>query len=115
MTAKPSLGRFVLERLDREIELVLMNTPVFIPDDWRMDEELRALLSNRDALLERLQGLKDIINRTMEAMVAEQRIAPLPGDGPAPVTALGSFILKRLASRYEDHPDYDPAWQPETD
>ena len=107
----PGLLRFVLARLDdEEEEMVLLNTPV--PDSDHVDRRFHDLFLDRGALLEQARRDRDVVLACAGAMAAEDPgPAPVPLESsPHPVALLGSQVIKLIASRYRQHPDYDPAW-----
>jgi hypothetical protein len=66
-------------------------------------------------LLERLANEPrdlQIVVLLMAAMKEEQGEPPVVPD-PAPVTDVGSQILKLIAASYSSHPDYKREWAPQ--
>lgn len=111
MTAQPSLLRFILERLDHDEELVLLHTPAFLRAEHGLNDELATLLEDRGRLLRRLGGVREVVQATALAMKDEQDSLPIHDAGVMPVTRLGDTVLKTLATRWDDHPDYNPQWK----
>jgi hypothetical protein len=66
---------------------------------------------DRGEVLHRVQAEKLIVSTCLEEMQAEQDDSIMEPDHGA--TSLGSAVLKLLAYRYRDHPDFDPAWSVE--
>jgi len=54
-----------------------------------------------------------IVALLMTAMKEEQGEAPVVPD-PAPVTKVGSQMLKLIAANYSSHPDYKAEWAPQS-
>lgn len=48
--------------------MILLNTHIVVPDEVHLDDALRGLLGNRDKLLQRVAGIKDIVVQTADAM-----------------------------------------------
>lgn len=106
----PSLARFVLDRVDDDMKLIMMNTPIYLGTEHHLGPELAELLTNRDRLLTRLGGVGEVVEETVRAMQAEQEGQLVHDPVALPVSALGEFILKTFAHRHYDHPDYNPDW-----
>lgn len=108
----PSLLRFVLTRLDEDDHLIIGNTP-FMGSDV-VDSAFHDLFLHRRALIDRGRRDREAIVACVNAMRDVQGPAPVPIPTVSHlVTVLGSQIIKLIASRYEDHPEYDEAWRPE--
>jgi hypothetical protein len=107
--AAPSLLRFVLARLDDEEGLIIGNTP-FV-GDAQVSPDFHARYLDRGGLLQRCRSDRDLVATCVQAMSEAQGPPPVPVPAaPDPVTVLGSEIIKLIALRYADHPDYDPSW-----
>lgn len=111
MTDQPSLLAFLLARLNEDIEAILGSTPFFGETNGITEDFLDRFLDRR-AALNRLAADRAIVTATVAAMSDEQD-AVLIGPEAGPVAALGTDIIKAMASRYANHPDYDPTWTPD--
>lgn len=112
MGNEPSLVRFVLDRLDDDLGMVLLNSPVVLDEEAVPDERFRNYIGDRNQLAERIVGTRKIVRGTVDAMAREQGQVAIPATtDAAPVTELGSHILKTVASWYADHPDFNDAWR----
>jgi hypothetical protein len=108
-----SLLHFLQKRLRQDIELILRDTPIFGIEVNNSEFERRFL--DRAGLLHRVRTELAIVALAVEAMQAEQGSPPASTSSfeGGPVTDLGSDVLKLLAARYSDHPDYQAEWQPQ--
>lgn len=115
MTTDPSLLRFLQDRLSQDVELILFDTPIFGLEVNNPEFERRFL--DRASLLHRVQTDLALLARCIEAMQEEQGSPPagVTSFESGPVTELGSGILKFMAARYADHPDYRADWRPGLD
>jgi len=110
MTDDPSLLRFVQEQLDDEIQRIILNTPVFWGADHHPSPELEAMV-DRWRLIHRVRRDRAVVDACVAAVQSEQ------GDPPVvppmhPATNLGDEVIKLIALTYQDHPDFNQAWQP---
>jgi hypothetical protein len=56
---------------------------------------------------------RDVVEACVEAMAGAPGQPPEPALDPAdPITDLGSQVLKFMAARYDEHPDYRDEWRP---
>ncbi len=116
MTTKPgdlSLLQFLQDRLRQDIELVLSDTPIF---GIRVNNsEFQNRFLDRAGLLHRVRTELAIVSLAVESMQAEQGSPPtnVSSFEGGPVTELGSGVLKLLAARYADHPNYRTEWTPQ--
>lgn len=108
-----SLLHFLQERLRQDIELILLDTPIFGIEVNRPEFERRFLA--RAGLLHRARTELAIVALAVEAMQAEQGSPPASTTSfeGGPVTDLGSDVLKLMAAQYSDHSDYRAEWQPQ--
>lgn len=111
MTTDPSLLHFLQERLSQDVDLILFDTPMFGLEVNNPEFERRFL--DRAALLHRVRTDLALLARCVEAMQEEQGSPPAGATSfeSGPVTALGSDVLKLMAGRYADHPDYRVEWR----
>jgi hypothetical protein len=109
----PSLLRFVMERLDEEEVVIIRNTPV--ADEDMGDAAFRERFLDRGALIGRSRLDREVVVACIETLRDVQGPAPVPmPKGPVePSVALGSRIIKLVASRFSDHADYREHWRPE--
>lgn len=106
----PSLLRFLQDRLSQDVDLIMADTPRF--DGAVNNPEFERRFQDRSGLLHRIQTDRTIVALTVEFMQAEQG-SPAVGASSfegGPATSLGSGVLKLLAGRYADHPDYLAEW-----
>ena len=110
MTTDPSLLRFLQDRLSQDADLILSDTPMLGLEVNNPEFERRFL--DRAALLHRVRTDLALLGRCVEAMQEEQGSPPVGATSfeSGPVTALGSDILKLMAGRYADHPDFRVDW-----
>lgn len=108
MTDQPSLGRFVLERLEEDLSRALAWLPAF-PSD--LPEVVAARFLDRGLIASQIRAEREIVLACTRAMQDAQGPAP-KGPQPDPVTALGGEVIKRIAQRFDDHPDYREDWRP---
>ena len=108
--ANPSLLSFLQDRLNQDIGLILSDTPVFGLEV--NDPEFERRFLDRGALLQRVRTDQTLVAMTIAAMQEEQGSPPAGASSfeSGPVTALGSDVLKTMAARYADHPDYQADW-----
>jgi hypothetical protein len=106
----PSLLSFLQDRLSQDIDLILSDTPIFGLEV--NDPEFERRFLERGALLQRVRTDQALIAMTIAAMQDEQGSPPAGANSfvSGPVTALGSDVLKTMAARYADHPDYQADW-----
>ncbi|GCD89919.1 DUF6221 family protein [Nocardioides sp. LS1] len=107
----PGLLRFLQDRLRHDIGLILMNTPMF--GFHVNDAAFERRFLDRSALLNRVRTDLALVALTVESMEEEQGRPPAAATSfeGGPVTGLGSEVLKLLAARYSNHPDYRPEWR----
>lgn len=115
MSATPadlSLLRFLQDRLNQDIELIVGDTPLV--GVGVKDAEFERRFLDRAGLINRVRTELTIVSVTVDSMRAEQGPAPVDANSfeGGPVTALGSELLKLLAARYSDHSDYRSEWRP---
>jgi hypothetical protein len=105
-----SLLRFLQTRLSEDIDLIIKGTPMFGLEVNNPEFERRFL--DRVNLLDRVRTDQVIFAMTASAMQDEQGSPPARASSfeGGPVTTLGSNVLKSLAGRYSDHPDYRLDW-----
>ena len=108
-----SLLHFLQARLRQDVELILLDTPIFGIQVNQPEFERRFL--DRAGLLHRARTELAIVTLAVEAMQAEQGSPPASTSSfeGGPVTDLGSDVLKLMAARYSDHSDYRTEWQPQ--
>lgn len=108
-----SLLKFLMDRLDEDVALILGDTPVFGIEVNDALFEHRFL--SRSGLLQRTRTEQAQVALVAEAMQAEQGAPPEAAVDfvPGPVTVLGSQLLKLLATRYAEHPEYEKDWAPD--
>lgn len=110
VTRDRSLLAFLQQRLEHDIGLIIADTPVFGLEV--NDPEFERRFLDRGALLQRVRTDQSLVAMTVAAMQEEQG-SPPPGAASfvgGPVTALGTEMLKTMAARYSDHPDYQAEW-----
>jgi hypothetical protein len=112
-SADLSLLHFLQDRLREDIDLVLSHTPMLGVQVNNSEFEDRFL--DRAGLLSRVRTELAIVGFTVESMQAEQGPPPigLSTFEGGPATDLGSEVLKLLAARYGEHPDYRAEWRPQ--
>lgn len=78
------------------------------------DPEFESRFLDRSGLLTRVRTELALVALTTESMQDEQGRPPAARASfeGGPVTDLGSQLLKLLAARYADHPDYRADWRP---
>lgn len=105
-----NLLHFLQDRLRQDIELVLSDTPVF--GILVNNSEFQNRFLDRAGLLHRVRTELAMVSLAVESMQAEQGSPPanVSSFEGGPVTELGSGVLKLLAARYADHPDYRTQW-----
>lgn len=110
MARNPSLVRFLQDRLNQDVDLILADTPIFGLEV--NDPEFERRFLDRGALLERVKADQALVAMTLSAMQEEQGSPPAGASSfeSGPVTALGSDVLKTMAGRYAGHPDYQAGW-----
>jgi hypothetical protein len=108
----PGLLRFLQDRLREDIGLIISDTPVF--GVQVNDPEFERRFLDRSGLLNRVRTELALVALTVESMQSEQGPPPvaLTSFEGGPVTELGSEVLKLLAARYAEHPDYQDEWHP---
>lgn len=115
MTTDPSLLRFLQDRLSEDVDLILFDTPIFGLEVNNPEFERRFL--DRGSLLHRAQTDRALLARCIAAMQEEQGSPPAGATSfeGGPVTELGSDMLKFMATRYANHPDWRVDWRPGLD
>lgn len=116
MTTTPgdlSLLHFLQDRLRQDIELILASTPIFGIEVNNPEFERRFL--DRAGLLHRVRTELAMVALAVESLLAEQGSPPASTSSfeGGPVTELRSGVLKLMAARYSDHPDYRDASRPQ--
>jgi hypothetical protein len=108
-----SLLHFLQDRLRQDIDLILSDTPIFGIEV--NDSEFERRFLDRAGLLHRVRTELAVVALTVESMQTEQGSPPasVGSFGGGPVTELGSSVLKLMAARYAEHPDYRAEWQPQ--
>ena len=93
--------------------MILSDTPIFGIEV--NDPEFERRFLDRDGLLHRVRTELAMVALAVESMQAEQGSPPASVRSfvGGPVTEFGSGVLKLLAARYADHPEYRPEWRPE--
>ena len=106
------LLRFLQDRLQEDVELIIGNTPLFGPDV--RDPQFEERFLDRGNLLRRTQDELAVIALIIEAMRKEQGSPPEPEEQfvSGPVTDLGSEVLKTLAAKYAGLPEFNSDWHP---
>lgn len=109
-----SLLHFLQDRLKEDAELIIRNTPMF--DVTVQDADFEKRFLDRGALWTGLHGIGD---RQPDSRGHAGRTGQAPRSRESfvagPLTELGSRVLKLLAARFEDHPDYQLSWCPEVE
>lgn len=107
-----SLVRFLLDRLHEDLELIIGDTPMFGVEVNAPRFEQQFL--SRAGLIQKTRTELAEVSLIIQAMQSEQGIPPAAAiDFEAgPVTILGDRLLKLLAARYSDHPEYEQRWVP---
>jgi hypothetical protein len=111
----PSLLHFLQDRLRQDIDLILSDTPIIGLEV--NDSESASRFLDRTGLLNRVRTELAIVALIVESMQAEQGPPPVTVSSfeGGTVTDLSSQVLKLLAARYAEHPDYRSEWQPQVE
>jgi hypothetical protein len=110
-----SLLHFLQDRLRQDIDLTLSNTPILGIEV--NDPEFERRFLDRAGLLHRVRTDLAVVALAVESLQAEQGTPPASVSSfeGGPVTELGSGVLKLMAARYSDHPDYRAEWRPQVE